>query len=549
MIFTTMKESLFMRKNSAEKFIVFLLVLAFLLPLSGCAKEREAAPIPKTSDKMRTYYQIFPYAFADSDGDGIGDINGITAKLDYIDKLHFDGLWLTPVHKSPSYHKYDVSDYYSIDPKFGTLEDYDALVSACHERGMTVLLDLVINHSAKDNVWFERCFAARVHNKRDDPYYNYYDFRLLENASQLPPGWEFYRGKWAYECQFWSGMPDLNLQNVLDEPEGYLAKELRNIMEFWLIEHNIDGFRLDAVTTYFTADEAKNIQFLTWLNATAKALKPDCYIVGEGSWGNPAENMRYQSSGIDSFFAFRHSQGTGNLSYAVRLEKAAYLYLIDEYNAADTAGGIPATFIANHDTGRAYGAVQAKSDETNAKLIYGLMAMSCGAIFNYYGDETGMNVLYNPKNKGFIDEDKRQPMPWGDSYTCKSVSGSTAGSNAEKYPMGDVLKQLKDKNSLLNYVKRANALRRAYPQIARYRAQPVYVNEDRTLCVVSKGEGSNRIYIVLNASHTQKSIYDISSLGKLVLAGTLSVNGVPYLKGNKLIVPPQSFAILKKPEA
>ena len=111
-----------------------LLMIPILLGMASCQKEEPIA-IDKTTDNYRTYYQIFPYSFADSNGDGVGDIQGIIDKLDYIDQLNFDGLWLTPIHKSETYHKYDVDDYKSIDPKFGTLEDYDELVSKCHEKG------------------------------------------------------------------------------------------------------------------------------------------------------------------------------------------------------------------------------------------------------------------------------------------------------------------------------------------------------------------------------------------------------------------------------
>lgn len=524
-----------------------LLLTALMLLLSGCKKmEATAEPILPTGDHMRTYYQIFPYAFADSNGDGVGDIQGIIDKLDYVEALNCDGLWLTPVHLSPTYHKYDVTDYRTIDPVFGTIADYDALVSACHARGMTILLDLVFNHTALNNEWFERCYAARIRNKTEDPYYHYYNFEQVEGTANLKPGRAFYQGDWAYECQFWSGMPDLNLQNVLDEPEGYLANELKDIMAFWLTERDVDGFRLDAVTTYFTADEDRNIAFLTWLNDTAKAIKPGCYIVGEGNWNGKLENQRYQASGIDSFFAFQHSQSAGNLSYAVRLDKAAYLYKIDEDNLECAAGGIPATFIANHDTGRAYAATQAGNDINNLKMAYGLLAMSYGAIFEYYGDEVGMSVLYRPGNEGFIDEDKRQPMPWGDAYTCQPVANSTAGDDDAKYPLGTVKEQQKDADSLLNYVIRANAIRRAFPQIARNASQEIYLSADRSVAVVSKGEGADRIYIVMNASHDLEDIYDTSSLGRVEIAATLSVADVPALNGTTLRVPAQSFVILQQ---
>lgn len=528
-----------------------LLALGFLLgSLTGCKKrEEEKEGILPTEDKMRTYYQIFPYAFADSNGDGVGDLQGIIAKLDYIDGLHYDGLWLTPVHPSPTYHKYDVTDYYDIDSVFGTLEDYDALIAACHERGMTVLLDLVINHSAKDHPWFKKCAAAQIKGKTDDPYYSYYNFRKLEKGESIPGGWERFESyDWIYECRFWSGMPDLNLQSVLDNPEGPLAQEITSILKFWLIDHDVDGFRLDAVTSYFTNDEEKNLAFLTWLNKTAKEIKPDCYIVGEGAWGNPGENQRYQASGIDSFFAFQHGYtANGNLSYAARLGKAAYLYLIDEDNAEISAPGIPATFISNHDTGRAYGIAMAAAQPDALKTIFGLMAMCYGPTFSYYGDEVGMSVLSaGGTQSSYKDEDKRQPMPWGDEYECKPVKGSTEGTREEKYPYGTVAEQEEDETSLLNYIRRANAIRRAYPQIARYQAVSVYVNFERDLCLVSKGEGAEKIYILWNASLNQSRTYDLSQLeGSWQVGATLSNEEIPSVKGGVVTMPPQTFAIIE----
>lgn len=536
-----------MGKKQIKAVALVLLVLLSCAACAGCAaKEIEPESVPLTQDNYRTYYQIVPYSFADSNGDGIGDIQGIIDKLDYIQGLNYDGIWLTPIHQSTTYHKYDVVDYYSVDSDFGTLEDYDRLVEECHKRGMTVLLDLVFNHTSSKNAWFEQCAYAHMREKTDNPYYNFYNFEELEKQSDLKAGWEIYQGNLAYECQFWGEMPDLNLQNVLDEPDGALAKELTEIMRFWLIDHDVDGFRLDAVTSYFSGNEALNLQFLTWLNNTAKSIKPDCYIVGEGSWGNPAENLRYQDSGVDSFFAFQNGKdANGNLSYSVRLEKAAYLYLIDQDNAANAGSGIPAAFIANHDTARAYGISMASVQTDNLKEIYGLLAMSYGTTFSYYGDEVGMSIVAAGGSSGsYIDEDRRQPMPWGDSYQCKPVKGSTAAEDSEKYPLGTVADQLADENSVLNYVRRANAIRRAFPQIARYVAQQVYINDQRDLCVVSKGEGDEMIYIVWNASQTAERTYDTSSLGDVELAATLSADGIPKLSGSTLKIPAKSFAIL-----
>lgn len=541
-----------MKKSRYILLVSAVLCLAFTLSVfSACASE-EITNLPETTDNYRTYYQIFPYSFADSDGDGVGDINGIIDKLDYIDSLNFDGIWLTPVHQSPSYHKYDVVDYKSVDEEFGVLEDYDRLVEECHNRGMTVLLDLVFNHTSDQHPWFKYCASA---NSNPTPatakYKNYYNFAV--KTSSMPSGWDSYGSKLMYECQFWSGMPDLNLQNVLDEPDGYLANDLKEIMKFWLVDHEVDGFRLDAVTSYFTGDTDKNTEFLKWLNDTAKQLKPDCYIVGEGSWSVPQENKSYQASGVDSFFAFQHGySGTGTISFSTRLEKASYFTKIDQVNKDLVENGMPALFVANHDTARAWGILQGGNRVDDIKMGYGFMAMCAGSTFWYYGDEVGMNVLVKTGSDSISDENRRQPMPWGsnDSHTCKPVAGSLATDGSmddKKYPLGTVEDNLKDKNSVLNYIKRANAVRRAFPQIAREYAESVYLSSDGTYAVIKKGEGKDAIYIAVNFSHNYEAVLDLSEISAgLKLSATLSVDKTPSLRGTKLTLPVQSFAILQQ---
>lgn len=529
---------------------IFIVLVIFVSALSACSKKGDIVPeVTETTDKYRTYYEIFPYSFADSDGDGTGDLQGIIDKLDYIEGLNYDGLWLTPVHQSTTYHKYDVIDYLTVDNAFGSLEDYDALVSACHERGMTILLDLVFNHTSSKHTWFETCISAHSINKTDNKYYDYYNVKPV--SYPIPTGWAVHprESSLMYECKFWSEMPDLNLQNVLDEPDGNLANDLKNIMKFWLVDHDVDGFRLDAVSEYFDQNHALNKSFLTWLNDTAKELKSDCYIVAEGTWGNPVANQTYYKSGIDGVFAFQNGYtANGNFSYAVRLEKSAYLSLIDTDTASLCESGIPANFIANHDTGRSYGISLAGADDRNGKEIYGLMAMTYGVTFGYYGDEVGMTVLAQKGTKdSYKDEDKRQPMPWGDKYQCKPVAGSTKGEDSQKYPYGTVYEQLKDENSLPNYVKRANAIRRAFPAIARNVAEQVYLSRNRDLCVVKKGDGKDAVYIVWNASKNSAQEYDFSKLGNLKLKATLStdISDIPSVNGSVLRMPAASFAVLQ----
>ncbi len=183
-------------------------------------------------DDYRTTYEIFVYSFCDSDGDGIGDLNGIRSKLDYISDMGFDQIWLTPVQPSDTYHKYDVDDYRAIDPAFGTMEDYEALLQECHERGIRVLMDLVLNHTSDTHAWFQAA-SDYLHELPPDwepseeycPYFGYYNFSRTQQDGYAP----LEGTNWYYEARFWSEMPDLNLGNA-GQGRGRLPAGRRDLL-------------------------------------------------------------------------------------------------------------------------------------------------------------------------------------------------------------------------------------------------------------------------------------------------------------------------------
>lgn len=191
------------------------------------------------NDNVRNWYEIFIYSFADSDGDRIGDFKGATEKLDYVRDLGFTGIWLMPIMPSPSYHKYDVSDYYDIDPQYGTLDDFKAFLARAHELDIKVTIDLVVNHTSNLHPWFQSSKTGA-----DSPYRDYYNWQDKGGSGYEKIGDSY------YECRFVSTMPDLNLDS------DAVRSEISNIMKFWL-EMGVDGFRLDAVTSYYTGDNAK----------------------------------------------------------------------------------------------------------------------------------------------------------------------------------------------------------------------------------------------------------------------------------------------------
>ena len=281
-----------------KKWCVLLLAVWMLCAsLSGCAGEESVqrgdtstalgvmrkyntAQPQEIDGNYRSYYEVFVYSFYDSDGDGTGDLKGLTEKLDYINDddpstdtdLGCTGIWLMPVMPSPSYHKYDVTNYMDIDPQYGTLEDFQAFLDAAHQRGISVIIDFVMNHTSSDHPWFQEA-AAYLRNlapwetpdRTVCPYVDYYNF------SREPGTCKLEGTEWYYEAPFWSGMPDLNLYNEA------VRAEMEATVTFWL-DLGMDGFRLDAAKEFVSGDTNANIEILSWFNNWVRANKNTPFV-------------------------------------------------------------------------------------------------------------------------------------------------------------------------------------------------------------------------------------------------------------------------------
>lgn len=539
-----------------HKLWALLSFTAVILPLAACggtpstssssssegASSVSGSPIDNTQvgdnsidDNYRAYYQIMPYSYSDSNGDGVGDLKGIIDKIDYIADLNYTGIYLNPVCSAYSYHKYDVMDYYAIDSQFGTLDDFDTLVSTAHAKGLKVLFDLVINHTSNRHPWFKAASQAALAGETDNQYYKYYNFSSTYPGS----GWHVLTGSNPaiyFEGQFYDGMPDLNLQSVLDDPTCELGNELSNIMAFWITSHKVDGFRLDAVTSYFTGNITKNTAFLTWINSTCKALNKDFYIVGEGSWAdNATENTTYQTSGVDSFFNFANRTTVGPVGASITKANVSKLetFMRKSWSVAGTSG-IPANFIGNHDVGRLVGACGGRSNLERAKLGHAFLQLLPGASYNYYGDEIGMAV---PLNKAG-DPDLRLHMNWGDSHVCSDPPGACAYQEATTYPYPSAALQLQDDTSLLSYVKKINFLRKQFPEIARGSSELLdnVTNSDATLSVgvIRFTYKEKSIVLVIDPSNQETAFYDFGKLGKLSPLAEVACHGNSTVSGTGL---------------
>ncbi len=495
---------------------------------SGYKYEQELNII---DDNYRNYYEIFVRSFYDSDGDGIGDLNGVTDKLDYISDMGFNGIWLMPINPSATYHKYDVIDYYSVDKEYGSIDDFKKLASECEKRGIKLIIDLVFNHTSAKHEWFLqaaeylRGLGDGEINLDDCKYAGYYNF---QKGSKPGNGWNIIAGTdWYYECQFWDQMPDLNLDSSL------VREEIENAAAYWL-DLGAKGFRLDAAKEYFSGSSEKNTEVLQWFCEYVKSVDKDAYVVAE-VWDSINTIADYYKSGIDSLFDFPLAQNSG---YLVRLARGMIsgvtppdvMEMINDAYGENNPDFIDAPFISNHDTGRIANACV--NDETMMKLSAGLLLTMNGSPFVYYGEEIGLNS-YSDK-----DENKRLPMHWSDESTDGTTTKpSDADDVTQKHSPVD--KQLSDPLSILNYYKRALRIRNENPEIARGVTETLTTSNEN-VSAVRKTWNDSSVEIYYNLTDTEQSVSVTSSI-----RGYLSTDGsAPQIADGNLVMPACSIAVL-----
>lgn len=490
-------------------------------------------------DNYRNYYEIFVYSFYDSDGDGIGDINGVTEKLDYIEEMGFNGIWFMPIMPSNTYHKYNVHDYYNIDPAYGTLEDFQNLLNECHARDINVIIDLVMNHSSNTHPWFKeavtyiKSLPEGVEGSEEDcKYFGYYNFstKPAGNSHQIV-GTDYY-----YEGEFVSSMPDLNLANP------NVRKEFEDIAKFW-IDMGVDGFRMDAVMHFSETDTDFNIETISWLYDYCLTLNPDFYMVSE-VWDGQATIETYYKSSTPSYFNFALADSEGTLVSAGRGSSSATAFVkkmlsCQEDYSSNNPDYIDAPFITNHDMGRV--ANMLMNDSNKLKMTGGLLLTMSGSPFVYYGEEIGM------KSSGSKDENKRLPMVWSKNDTTGMPKGPSAADKGIESAFPGVDEQLKDEYSILNYYKRALRIRNENPEIARGTIKMVESLCEGHQAAITKTWEDSTIGIVYNTSEEVK-VVDITGteLEKMGIRGYLTVNGeIITLADGKLTMPAKSICILK----
>ncbi len=497
-------------------------------------------------DKYGTCYQILLYSFSDSDGDGIGDIQGLISRLDYIQDLGANSIWLLPFNPSPSYHKYDVTDYYSIDSQYGTMEDFEELVRECDARNIDLIMDLVINHSSAKHPWFmEATDYIRTLEEGEEPdylecpYAEYYNFKRSDHA---PSGWYKVDGTadWYYECVFWDQMPDLNFDSAA------VRTEVEKITSFW-IEHGIKGFRLDAALHYYESRTTKNVEVLNWFYNYVESIDPSIYVVAE-VWDTYSTLQAYYESDIDSLFNFVLGNRDGLFVSTVNrlgngkagASLAANLVTIQNAFTEKNPDYVDGVFLSNHDTGRAAGFLSRKIDKV--KLAAGLELLSTGRVFVYYGDELGMSGAGD-------DVNKRAPMYWTMDATSPEMTDGPPGMVQPEHSFDSLEEQEIDPYSIYNYYREAMHIRNLYPEIGRgvVAEMEEVTSTNGNLMAISKTYDGETIYLVYNVSDEPATITISKETYKYqVLLNSLCVGeDEPILEGEDLYIPAYGCAILK----
>ena len=455
-------------------------------------------------DKYRTYYEIFVYSYCDSDGDGIGDLAGVTSKLDYIQDLGFTGIWLMPIMPSPSYHKYDTTDYYDVDEQYGTLEDMKTLLTEAHARGIRVIIDLAMNHSSSEHPYFKEAYEyIQSLGEGEEPdasvckYVDWYNF-----TREYSDGYSEVEGTdWYYESRFVYSMPDLNWDN----PE--VAEEFDAVAKFWL-DLGVDGFRLDAVKYYDYGNDDRNIEILAGFNDYVKSINSDAYIVCE-EWDSSASYSKYYASGVDSLFDFDFGDKTGIISKVVSGSKSASAYgkgLVteEELFSSFSSDYINAPFYTNHDMARSAGFYAGDYSEAMTKIGNAMNILMAGNVFVYYGEELGM------KGSG-ADENKRAPMYWSTDSSSEGMCVGPPNMDDVEMKYGSLEEQSQDETSIYNYVKDTISIRNSVPAIARGTTTYYEANSTDTLCLISRSYEGEEIYIAFNISQESTSL-DLSTV-------------------------------------
>ncbi|MFV8377223.1 glycoside hydrolase family 13 protein [Flavobacterium sp. LB3R33] len=503
--------------------------------------------------KEAVVYQVYPRSFKDSDGDGVGDLKGIISKLDYIKSLGIDAVWLNPIYTSPNDDNgYDISNYREIMTDFGTMKDFDLLLKEIHERGIKLIMDLVVNHSSDEHEWFKQSRSSR-----DNKYRDYYHWWPAEKGKP-PYRWSFFdvnSDAWKYDAQtnayylhyFSQKQPDLNWEN----PK--VRQEIYEMMRFWL-DKGIDGFRMDAFQ-FASKDTAwpelpkgyeSNIikyygvgphlhDYLQEMNREVFS-KYDIMTVAEGAGSTPEDAMLFVDPDRKELNMAYHFESVDIGKHINNFGLVKYKDIFSRYDETFKDKGWLSIFLANHDQPRMvskFGNDTPKFREISSKMLSTFAMTMRGTPYYYYGDELGMtnirfdsiedyhdvdtrNKYISLKNKGgdlkaFLEgqkqtsrENGRTPFQWDTTKNAGFTTGKPWLKVNPNYNLINAEVQEKDPNSTLNYFRKLVQLRKKEPVFV-YGKYTLLDRENPNIFAYTRDIEGKKVLVLLNFSEKESS--------------------------------------------
>ena len=511
--------------------------------------------------KESVVYQIYPRSFCDSNGDGIGDLNGITGKLDYLKELGIDVIWLSPVYKSPNDDNgYDISDYQAIMDEFGTMEDFDRMLATAHEKGIKIMMDLVVNHTSDEHKWF-----IESRKSTDNPYRDYYIWRPAKEDGSLPnnwgscfsgPAWEYDKTTDMYFLHLFSKkQPDLNWDNPA------VRQDVFDMMNWWL-KKGVDGFRMDVISLISKEpglpDKEPGINGYATFNVSAngphvheylqemrqKALNnADTITVGECSGVTLEEAKKYARSDekeLNMVFQFEHVEiGGGDYGKwtTERYDFKEFKKIMIKWQEELQGKAWNSLFLGNHDQPRSvsrFGNDNPAYRETSAKMLATCLHMMQGTPYVYQGEELGMTNVYFDKLEDYRDieslhyfteltetgrltpeymmkclmlrsrDNARTPMQWDTSAGAGFTTGEPWIKVNPNYQQINAADQLKDPDSVFHYYQKLIRLRKENPVFVNGKFE-LLLPEDERIFAYTRTDEHTKMLVCTNFTDEEVS--------------------------------------------
>ncbi len=544
------------------------------LPALGCrgaraATEKEKPERDNSWYQDLTVYQIWCRSFKDSDGDGIGDLEGVYEQLDYLKDLGVDCIWFSPIYPSPQKdYGYDIADYYNINPEYGDMETFRKVLDGAHERGMKVVMDLVVNHTSDENQWF-----LESKKSKDNPYHDWYFWRDPKDGKE-PNNWvSLFEGKaWKYDKDldqyylhvFAEGQPDLNMDN----PE--VRNEVKKILKYWL-DMGVDGFREDVIgyiskkpglpngiplptaTGIENYDRGPNLSKYLMEFQNEVYDHYDMFTVGEMPMSGTKDALKYgNGQGLDMLISFEHMTADGIVTDYVHVPFSLRRYKksLRVWQEALYGKGWNCLYIENHDHARVisrYGSE--KYWKQSGKTLATSYLCLTGTPFIYQGQELGMlntkfkdlseckDVVTFNNEKTFAKfgikgrpylklvnktsrEHSRTPVQWDDSPNAGFTTGTPWFGVNENYKTINAKAEAEDPDSILNYYKKAIRVRKEYPSLSKGKYKEFYTRSQKLYCYEKELNGEKALVICSFSTRKQNfkapKGYDLTH-GRLVL--------------------------------